>query len=239
MGDKILEKVRFLKSDTLAMKLATIAVCILSLGYILNFIEGADFSFSMILAIAPPLLLVIAHYVKAQSTILVSVACGLPILSAIINMIDNDDTILSGVIVSVLFALATWSVLRGLKQKLFVLIACAVAIIAELWLFFDIIALFGLLLEAGYVLFVISCWLIVIGSVLYYVALAVYALNNRVPTLVMASAKDVATQVKDSFSAQKELSPEQELKVLKDKLELGIITEEEYKEKRAEIINKL
>ena len=35
------------------------------------------------------------------------------------------------------------------------------------------------------------------------------------------------------------MNPEQALKLLKDKLDLGMITEEEYQAQRAEIISKL
>lgn len=38
---------------------------------------------------------------------------------------------------------------------------------------------------------------------------------------------------------KKDISPEQELRVLKNKLERGILTDEEYQTQRAEIISKL
>ena len=72
----------------------------------------------------------------------------------------------------------------------------------------------------------------IIGASSLYITLLLFGLKNEIPPVISISPKKEKTRAK-------EMSPEEELKVLKYKLEFGIITEEEYKAKGAEIISKL
>jgi hypothetical protein len=72
----------------------------------------------------------------------------------------------------------------------------------------------------------------IIGTAALYIALLLFGLNNRIPALVSLSPE------KERQKTEK-MTPEQSLRFLKDKLDLGMITEEEYQTQRAEIISKL
>lgn len=68
--------------------------------------------------------------------------------------------------------------------------------------------------------------------ILLYAALILYAALND-PTA------GVSERAQSTYVSVVDMSPDQALAMLKDKFDLGIITEEEYKVKRAEIISKL
>lgn len=68
-----------------------------------------------------------------------------------------------------------------------------------------------------------------IGSIIFYVALFMFYLIPPVVYIPLEKEKEFA----------KKISPEQSLKLLKNKLDLGLITNEEYQIQRAEIIKKL
>ena len=72
---------------------------------------------------------------------------------------------------------------------------------------------------------------IYIGMIIFLIAFLLFALTNGVPSFVSNSKRN-------SKMIQK-LSPEKALKLLNTKLDLGIITEENYKEERAKIIESL
>ena len=62
------------------------------------------------------------------------------------------------------------------------------------------------------------------GDIPFFVALLLLGLGNKLPSIILL--KNVH-------------NPTQTLEILKEKMELGMITEEEYQKERAEIINKL
>jgi len=69
-----------------------------------------------------------------------------------------------------------------------------------------------------------------IAEILLHIALFLFALLNKLPPLLRGKEADRITR---------NLPPEQALALLQEKFELGILTEEEYKRQRAEIIDKL
>lgn len=69
-----------------------------------------------------------------------------------------------------------------------------------------------------------------IGKISLYTALLLFSFKNKIPSILSLQKE------KARF---KKMEPEQSLKLLKDKLELGTISEEEYQLQRAEIISKL
>ncbi len=69
-----------------------------------------------------------------------------------------------------------------------------------------------------------------IAFLVFWITLFLFALTNRIPP-VISGAKP-----QNSLGT---MSPEQELRILKNKFDCGIITEEEYRAQRAEIIVKL
>ena len=87
-------------------------------------------------------------------------------------------------------------------------------------------------LEEGLYLYLFTWPICVLGTIAFYIALLLFALKNRIPAIISASPE------KEKKNAEK-MNPEQALRVLKDKLDFGMITEEEYQAQRAEIISKL
>ena len=65
-----------------------------------------------------------------------------------------------------------------------------------------------------------------------FLRMILFGLNNRIPALVSLSPE------KERQKTEK-MTPKQSLRFLKYKLDLGMITEEEYQAQRAEIISKL
>ena len=68
----------------------------------------------------------------------------------------------------------------------------------------------------------------VISAATFNVALLLFGLKNRIPSILSPYPQKI-----------EKMNPEQMLRLLKDKFDLGIITEEEYQAQRAEIISKL
>ena len=67
-----------------------------------------------------------------------------------------------------------------------------------------------------------------VGNIIFYVSLGIFALKAKIPALIVRKDREL-----------KGLSAEQALYLIKEKLENGLITEDEYARKRAKIINKL
>jgi hypothetical protein len=86
--------------------------------------------------------------------------------------------------------------------------------------------------EAHLYQYIFSSLLGIIGAITLYTALLLFGLKNRVPTIIKVSPE------KEKKHAER-LSPEQSLRLLQEKLDLDMITEEEYQAQRAEIISKL
>ena len=87
-------------------------------------------------------------------------------------------------------------------------------------------------IEASMYLYIFTYPLSIIGSTLLYISLLLFGVKNKIPSVIALSPE------KGRARAEK-MNPEQALKLLKDKLELGMITEEEYQAQRANIISKL
>lgn len=128
------------------------------------------------------------------------------------------------------------SALKGFDKKIYVIIVISVCLLFEA---LPIVSVFSLwhhsymnlsLLRYSYMKLSLSMLLRIIGYVSFYVALLLFVTNNWIPAIIAVSEKK-----NDSES----INPEQALRALKDKLDFGMITEEEYQAQRAEIISKL
>ena len=118
------------------------------------------------------------------------------------------------------FSLATISALKGFSKKLFPVIALCVGLVTEAYYvlnFFDTITWY---VEHYMFLYLFTKPMATIGFVSLFIALLLFVLNNKILPILT-------------------VSPEQALRLLKDKLDLGMITEEEYQAKRKEIISNL
>ena len=115
---------------------------------------------------------------------------------------------------AVLFCIASVSVLKGLRQKHFVILAIGIAV------------LFEILSCLRYVLYSGQSIIEHIGNIAFYISLLIFSLKNTFPYYI-------------SNFGNKNMSIEQELQILNDKLEMGIITNEEYQKQRVDIIDRL
>lgn len=198
--------------------------------------------FSLLIALAPCVLLVIyifKFHREFKATIIVPIIFGLLAIHPLYSCIENIFFIHSlymyfifDVVIIVVFALAAVNAKRGFPKKIFLIIAVVVGLSVE---FFSIIRTFQVIewyLEKKVYLYLFSLLIRFVGMVALYIALLLFGLKNRMPVILSIFPQ------KEKKIAEK-LSPEQALRLLNDKLDFGMITEEEYQAQRNEIISKL
>ena len=210
--------------------------------------------FSLVLGVLPYILLVIyvqKFHKEFKATVVVPVIFTsiaiVPLLSLISNIINvygfsgiisNIINVygFSGIIINLItpitFALATISALKGLSNKIFIVIPTVVGLVLNLLSLIGTFNIFSYYIRDGMFLYIFTVPASIIASSALYVALLIFGLKNRIPTILSVSPEE------EKKNAEK-MTPEQALKILKDKFELGMITEEEYQTQRAEIISKL
>ena len=120
------------------------------------------------------------------------------------------------------FTLSIIGMLTDFKKNTFIRIAMLI------YLLFEAFFLVNLFLRREFLIF--ESPISLIGDTLLYITLLLFATKNRIPKLISVSAKK-----KNAEST----NPEQALKVLKYKLDFGMITDEEYQAQRVESISKL
>lgn len=135
-------------------------------------------------------------------------------------------------LVAVAFILLTISTLKGFSKKAFVIVAVACGILRELFYGYSFINSIHFYMAHKAYLYLIVYPLGYIGSILFYVAILIFGLKSKMPSIITVSPE------REKKNAKK-MSPEQSLRMLNDKLALGMITEEEYQAQRAEIIDEL
>lgn len=198
---------------------------------------------SLIIALAPIVLFliyVLKFHESFKATLFVPIVFGLIAFSPIYNMIENLimgygfylANLIFNLLIIVPFVLATISALKGLSKKSFTITAfvisfliCAISVIA-------IFSNTGYYLISEQYIYLITSHCSVLGTILFYISLFLFAMNNRIPAILAPSPEQEKKNVE-------KMSPEQTLRLLKDKLDFGMITEEEYQEQRADIISKL
>ncbi len=130
--------------------------------------------------------------------------------------------------------LAVISALKGLNKKLFVIIPMS------LCLLYNVLSIISIrffqqldwYIEDSMYLYVFTLPLDIIGSTLFCISLLLFGVKNKIPPIIALSPEKERARVE-------KMNPEQALKLLKDKFDLGMITEEEYQAQRAGIISKL
>lgn len=130
------------------------------------------------------------------------------------------------------FSLATISALKGFSKKLFPVIALCVGLVTEAYNLLNFFNAITWYVEYSRFLYLFTRPMGIIGFVSLFIALLLFVLNNKILPILTVSPE------KEKKNAEK-MNPEQALRLLKDKLDLGMITEEEYQAQRAEIISKL
>jgi len=174
-----------------------------------------------------------------KATICVPITFGLiafyPIFNTVVYALRDWGTyrdLIFDIPIIITFVLLTISALNGMSKKFFVIIATVCGLLVEAYSIINLFNSIEWYIEAKAYLYLFTWSVGIVGSVLFYVAILLFGLNNRIPSIIAISPG------KEKKNAEK-MSPEKSLRLLKDKLELGMITEEEYQAQRAEIISKL
>ena len=147
------------------------------------------------------------------------------IISYYDDTVSTVAAILPKITFVIIFVLLTLNAFRGLANKKLLTILLIIHIILYIFSILftvytiitfdyiywdDITIFFGILPIFNY-----------LSLVVFSTALLIFGLNNRIPAILSATQERVNKKVKT-------LNSEQAIKLLQDKLELGIITEEEY-----------
>lgn len=198
---------------------------------------------SLIIGLAPIVLFLVyifKFHKDFKAAICVPIVFGLIAFNPIYNIISNRimgygfhfEYLISSLLSSAPFVLAIISALKGFSKKSLTIIAFSVSFII------CVFSIIGIFLNIGYYLSnelyitLITSLCGILGTISFCISLFLFAMNNRIPTLLTFSSEH------ENKNPEK-MSPEQSLKLIKDKLDCGIISEEEYQAQRADIISKL
>ena len=212
--------------------------------YELTFCFPSPFNLiSLILILSPNILLVLylfKFFKEPKGAVIIPIVFACMGASALSNIIyvptsyyyyfvyGSSISFIINVITFITFILATISALKGLSTKAFIIIPTVWNIILSLISLITILLNSGVFLDTGWVLSLFTTIISISASITFNIALLLFGLKNIIP-----STLTVSTHPKNG------VSPEKSLKLLKNKLDLGIITEEEYQSQRAEIIKNL
>lgn len=178
----------------------------------------------------PPYILLVVYMLKFHDKlkypVMVPIIFGLIVLYSLISFILPLGFRSRGflkLIFVISCIVAVINILKGMQNKIYVIVAMSLGLLSEA---------FNLEIIGWYIrermMFPYVCE--ALGAICLYVALLLFAIKHKLPSIIISKPKN--NYVDKS-------SPEQSLKLLKDKLELGVITEEEYQVQRADIISKL
>lgn len=244
--DKLLTDSKKLKCGAAIKVLSIIALACASLSLLINY-SHADWSdvikgefllllSSRLLSLASYVLFVvyIANVNKgAKASVMLSIIFGLFILVSLINIFTYDDIlqILTYILLDLPpLILAFIAALKGFRNKLLVIISISVRLFFYVWSIISLFQTMAHFIEFDilqyYYYVILYSFISSIGSILLHVAFLLLGLNLGV------------FSKNDSVEVER-LEIEQVLKLLKEKRELDIITEEEYQAQRMEIIDRL
>ena len=203
----------------------------------------------LLLDVVSPIILLVyifAFFKKFKATILVPIIFALLVVSPILSIVNYMEfyrrydywdfwyritplvtPLVPYIVQFIAFSLATISALKGLSNKILIVIPIGLLLLFDLKSFVSFFMYFFMYGESNLLKLYNE-----IASVTFNVALLLFGLKNRMPSVFSITSE------KEKKKAGK-LSPEQSLKLLKEELDLGMITEEEYQSQRSEIISKL
>ncbi len=130
------------------------------------------------------------------------------------------------------FVLATISALKGFSEKTYTIIAFSIIFLLNLYSIISIFPIIDFYLRGEFYIYLIASACGILGTISFNISLFLFAMNNRIPAILTPSPEQ-------EKKISEKMSPEQLLRSLKDKLDFGMISEEEYQAQRADIINKL
>lgn len=203
---------------------------------------------SILLSVSPVailLLYIFKYYRNHKASVMIPIVFGIIALQTIFDVIPglryfkfmyrwsiSKILVLLNLVFLVFLIVATVSALYGLRKKVFVAMAMSIGLISEVLLIVPDLLLVKKLFKNPFTTEIfsvidISSLFLIISKMAMYTAILLFGLKNSIPNIFL------------SFGKNQKNTPEQELQVLSDKLEFGIITKEEYQTQRAEIINRL
>lgn len=262
MNQTILEKQRTIRCKTPIVLLSIVSLVFTALSCITYFVnyhweynDGNSYYemevgfpsvfelISLLLSVAPYILFVLyilKFHKEFKATILVPITLGLIAFNYLFYYIESAifgydiyfRDLIFDIVIIVAFGLATFGALKGFNKKVFLIIAMVVGLLVEVLSILNIFNAIEWYLEDGLYLYLFTWTIGVLGTIAFYIAILLFALKNRIPAIISTLPE------KEKKNAEK-MNPEQALRVLKDKLDFGMITEEEYQAQRAEIISKL
>ena len=263
MNQTVFDKQRVLKSKTPITILAIIALGCTVLSSITYFAfydwvkVNGDYTYeltfrfpsllsliSLTLTLAPKVLLVLyifKFFREFKATIIVPIIFGCIAANPLLSFINsffafsygfNGISLIMSLITIITYTLATISALKGLSNKIFIIIPTALSIALSFLSLISLSSSSEFYAREGMTLYLFTNPASIIASITLNIALLLFGLKNRIPAILTVSPE------KEKKNAEK-MSPEQALRLLNDKLELGMITKEEYQSQRAEIINNL
>lgn len=233
------------KSQKSILILSWIALIFSTLISILNFFNdtfhifydnpyGMIYSLIRMIFLLPPYILLVLYltkyYNKRKHPIMIPIIIGLLALYPLIERLarflffnEYGFNLLLDLLFIISCILAIISALKGMTKKMYIIISMLIGMLCAIMSFETGISWYG----TRYLFYFI---LEPIGNIGIYMALLLFGIKNTIPAIITSlSGKE----------SSEESSPEYTLSLLKDKLDLGIITEDEYKTQRADIINKL
>ena len=186
---------------------------------------------SFFIDLSPAILFIVylyKFYDELKATDLIPIILGVTMLSIAFN--TSSGGVIALLLCVTTCVLAIISSLKGFENKTFVIIFMSCALLCNVLTLISIFSMIDYYIEEEQYLYIVTSLLRIIGSILFYIAFCVFALKNKIPSIIKLSRTKEKGEKVDS---------EQELKLLRNKLELGMITEEEYQAQRAEIIKNL
>ncbi len=182
-----------------------------------------------LISIIPSVLLLMyvsKFYKQRKTTVIYPIICGIIVVWQWLlplgfgGLVGLSYNFISWIGIVVSFLLLTINGIMGLEKKACTITATSLGIASQLLWLVQFFA-FGILYSDGYSLWMWCQLMELIGTTSLYIALYLYSLNNRIPALVSR------------------LSHEEPLRILKDRLDYGEITEEDYRKQRAKIVSEL
>ena len=200
--------------------------------------------FLNIISITLLILYVVKLYKKTKTAIFVPIFFSLQAISFFLSIISNytnyivereiiDLFLLNAtinLIFGIAFILSTTSALKGLYNKIFIMIPIILSFASALqniYLFFAYS--FEFFIDCGVYLLLIYYLAEYSSHLILLAALLLFGLKNRIVPIIPVSEQKRNKRLK-------KMKPQKALKFLNDELYFGIITDEEYQEKRSEII---
>lgn len=188
----------------------------------------------LLLILAPIILLMLyifKFHGKLKATVLVPIIFGFNTIRFLFVYGYYGRYLLLELVILVCVMLAVISALKGFSKKVFLIISMVICLLGDTLSLISAFVNMNHYIEESMYLYIFMGPLSVIGEIMFHTALLIFGLKNRIPAII-SPRKKVKTKAG-------KMNPEQALKLLKKELEQGLITEEEYQAKRAEIISKL